>query len=88
MRQGVTEQGRVKDISLKDIAAPTDTDLKHGEVLVEIDHVSMKYRDIEGNASATLAISAHMLTVLNGSMRRNVESPRLYQTRCFSRTLL
>ena len=60
MKQWVTEQqGGVDNISLEDTAAPTEADLKDGEVLVEIGHVSLNYRDIEGkpgSASGTPAM--------------------------------
>lgn len=51
MKQWVTGQDGVKKIRLEDAKAPTEADLKDGEVLVKVGHVSLNYRDIEGTYS-------------------------------------
>jgi len=51
MKQWVTGQDGVKKIRLEDTKASTEADLKDGEVLVKVGHVSLNYRDIEGTYS-------------------------------------
>lgn len=56
MKQWVTGQDGVQNIRLEDTAAPTEADLNDGEVLVEVGHVSLNYRDIEGTRRSRLQV--------------------------------
>lgn len=47
MKQWITAQDGLKNLKLEDHTAPQPADLRDGEVLVKISHVSLNYRDVE-----------------------------------------
>lgn len=91
MKQWVTRQDGVESIKLEETKTPTEAELKDGEILVKIGHVSLNYRDTEGtlfrNKSGSRS-ATHLLTRLNDSVRWNIRPSCHHRARRRSRALL